>query len=486
MRKMKLDDILELTMPLEVLFCHGCNEKFSVPEDCRECPQCGSTLHMMSDAPTLAFHNLAARGTHLAGTGELTDMDDFLVGRRLGTYDIEGFLGKGGMARVYRARHLMLERPCAIKVLNPQLVERSPEYVDMFLSEARAAASLVHPHVVAIHTIGQDEGLHYIEMEYVIGQSLHRHVTSRGRPDPTLATKFMLQISSALSEAHRVGMVHRDLKPANVLVTSSGVAKLADFGLAKPVLSLRATSNPRSSAAGTPHYMAPELFESHPADHRSDVYAMGVTYFFLLTGRLPFIDQTITDLAKRHATEPVPDIRRLSPDVPADAVRVVLRCMAKDPRDRYSNADELYQEIKAVYGGMRSLASLLREALENLEVQVEGSGDHFEVLVRLRNGRSQKVYIESTTAHCIAERIVKIYSVCGPVNESFCRRALELNSVIPHGSIAIESVAARPHFIMGNTYPRATCDPEEIRHSLSTIASHADEIERFLTARDEN
>jgi serine/threonine-protein kinase len=438
---------------------------------------------MPADASTLDYEDVAARGTYMAGTDGATEADDTLVGRQLGIYEINAFLGKGGMARVYRAKHLMLERPCAIKVLNPQLVERSPEYIDMFLSEARAAASLVHPNVVTIHTIGHDEGLHYIEMEYVLGRSLQRFIDSAGQPDPAQATNFMVQISSALAEAHRVGMIHRDLKPANVLVTSSAVAKLADFGLAKRVIAGGRSAGSRS-LSGTPHYMAPELFDGQPADKRSDVYAMGVTYFYLLTGRLPFVDQSFTDLAIRHATDPVPDVREIRCDVPDEAVSVVLTCMAKDPKERYADASELLGEVKAVYGGLRSLENLLREALSDTPIQVLGTGDRFVAQVYLPGDRSQTVSIESCAAEAIAERVVKIFSVCGPANESFYRRALELNAVIPHGSIAIEKIDGQPHFVIGNTYPRATCDPEEVRRSVLTIAKHADDIERCLTGSD--
>ena len=466
-----------------VLFCHGCNEKFAVPVDSRNCPQCGLTLAVPSDESTLDYEDMAARGTYMAGTDGATEADDSLVGRQLGLYDINAFLGKGGMARVYRARHLMLERACAIKVLNPQLVERNPEYIDMFLSEARAAASLVHPNVVTIHTIGHDDGLHYIEMEYVLGRSLQRFIESSGKPDPTQATNFMVQVSSALAEAHRMGMIHRDLKPANVLVTSSAVAKLADFGLAKRVVGAGRSSAGRL-VSGTPHYMAPELFDGHPADKRSDVYAMGVTYFYLLTGRLPYVDQSFTDLAIRHATDPVPDIREIRDDVPADAVTVVLTCMAKDPKDRYADASELHAEVKAVYGGLRSIESLLREALADTPIHVQHTGDRYMAEIQLLGGRSQTVFVESCTAEAISERVVKMYSVCGPASESFYERALELNAVIPHGSIAIEKIAGVPHFVIGNTYPRATCDPEEVRRSVLTIAQHADDVERLLTGGD--
>ena len=470
-------------MPQTVLFCVGCNEKVAVPQAERHCPHCGQSLLPLLDAPTMAFNDLDARGTYVADNDTPVDPLDTLLGKRLATYSIDSFLGKGGMARVYRGTHLMLERPCAIKVLNRALVERNPDYVRMFFAEARAAASLVHPHVVTIHTINHDDGLHLIEMEYVVGRSLQRLVEAQQRLEPIEALSLLVQIGSALSEAHRLGMVHRDIKPGNVLVTETGTAKLADFGLAKRVL-LDGRGSPSESLAGTPYFMAPELFDGEQADPRSDVYAMGVTLFYLLTGRYPYVDRSLAELARKHAQEPVPDLTQLEPGVPSDAAAVVARSLAKRPADRYADASELHADLKAAYGGLRSLDSLIREALAGTNVEWQGSDERFGAIVRLDNGRSQTVRIEASRGGAIAQRIVKIYSVCAPAVESYFRRALELNAALPHGSIGIELVDGQAHFVMGNSYPRATCDAEEIRQSVISIGRHADEVEQALTAGD--
>jgi serine/threonine-protein kinase len=158
--------------------------------------------------------------------------------------------------------------------------------------------------------------------------------------------------------------------------------------------------------------------------------------------------------------------------------------MAKSPSERFPDATELFEELKAVYGGLQCLDSLLREAIADLPVQIAGRGDRFSLLVALPSGRSQTVIVEACMAQPIAERIVKIYSVCGPATEGYYQRALQLNASIPHGAIAIESIEDKPHFVMGNTYPRATCDVEEIRRSVLTIARYADDVEHLLTGRD--
>jgi serine/threonine-protein kinase len=320
-------------------------------------------------------------------------------------------------------------------------------------------------------------------MEYVLGQTLQRYIECVGQPGPMRATHLMLQVATALAAAHRLNLVHRDIKPANVLLNEAGIAKLADFGLAKRVMGVGRFSKGHAPA-GTPHYMSPELFDGHPADKRCDVYAMGVTFFYLLTGRLPFADRSFTDLAIRHAMDPVPDVLELCPDAPRDAIDIVNKCMAKEPSHRYEDAGQLVQEIRAVYGGLQCLESLVHEAVAELPIQVSGSANRYSLLVSLPGGRSQTVFVEACNAEPIAERVVKIYSLCGLASPNYFQRALELNASIPHGSIAIEPVEGKPYFVMCNTYPRSTCDVEEIRRSVQSIARHADDVEHFLTGND--
>jgi serine/threonine-protein kinase len=351
--------------------------------------------------------------------------------------------------------------------------------VSAFLAEARSAASLVHPNVVTIHTIGSDQGLHFIEMEFVAGRSLQRLVDAGHPLDPKLVANLMVQMCAALAEAHRVGMVHRDIKPSNALVTADWVAKLSDFGLAKRVVGADLGAS-QQSLVGTPYYMAPELFDGQHADKRSDIYAMGVTFFHLLTGQLPFVDRSVVNLAQRHRSDPAPDVSVLRPDAPGDAACIVARCLAKDPADRFADAAELLADLKALYGCVRDLESLLAEALAGLDLEWHREGGQIVVPVARAGGEARRVVVEATSFGPIAERIVKIYSLCGPAREDYYRHALELNARLPHASIAIEQIDGRPQFVMANTYPRATCDPEEIRHSVLAIARHADNIERSL------
>jgi serine/threonine-protein kinase len=171
-------------------------------------------------------------------------------------------------------------------------------------------------------------------------------------------------------------------------------------------------------------------------------------------------------------------------DVPPEAADVLRKAMSKDPRDRYADATEMHTALQGVHSSLRSLESLVRDALEGTQAIWHGGGEQFTVWVPLANGRSQTVYIQTCAGSAIADKIVEIYSPCGPARDDYLRRALELNGRVPHGSIAIEKCGGVDYFVMGNAYPRATCDPEEVRRSVLMIAQHADAIELTLTGAD--
>ena len=411
---------------------------------------------------------------------EASEAVDEFLDTEFDKYHIEAFLGQGGMARVYLARDLALERPCAIKVLREATLQRDTEAVNTFLGEARSAAALMHPHVVAVHTIGEHQGRHFIEMEYVEGPSLAQHVRSSGRLGPLEATNFMLQICSALEVAHEMGMVHHDIKPANVMVSRATHAKLADFGLAK-----RLAKSPAANVllSGTPSFMAPELFQGKPASTASDVYAIGVTYFSLLTGRLPVAAQSVNDLMKYHDAGQAPQLNALAPDLSSSILALIERCLAKDPDQRYADAAELSVGLRCVFGSLRSLKSLLAEALEGESVEIRELDDHFEVQVRLPDQRTQTVNVELIRPRLDFE-LIRIYSICGVAVAHEYERALELNSVIPHGALAVEEIDGVRYFVAIDTYPRETCDPPEVRESVLTIAANADRLESQLHRDD--
>jgi serine/threonine-protein kinase len=418
--------------------------------------------------------------SELLDQDESDDAPDEFLDIEFDKYHIHEFLGKGGMARVYRAQDLALERPCAIKVLREKTLKSDHDAIASFMAEARSAAALMHPHVVTIHTIGEHLRRHFIEMEYIDGPSLAEHVRATGGLEPLAATNFMLQICEALEVAHDIGMVHRDIKPANVMVAHSTHAKLADFGLAKR---LAKSPAPNVLLSGTPSFMAPELFAGTAASRASDIYAVGVTYFSLLTGQLPFAAQSLNELVKLHAREPSFALSTIAPQVPPKILELVERCLAKNPKDRYEDAGALGLALRDVFGSMRSLDLLVEEALEGEAVEVRGSGDRIEVRVALPNGRSQKVIVELLRPQTDVE-LVRIYSICGIAVSHEYERALEMNAVIPHGALALEEINDEPHFVAVDTYPRSTCDPLEVKKSVLTIAENADRLESQLHQED--
>lgn len=312
------------------------------------------------------------------------------------------------MGRVYRAEHAGLGRPCAVKVLSPGLVARQPRTVERFWAEARAVAGLVHPHVVTVHNLGSDRGYHYIEMEHVAGGvSLRETLIRNGPLEPLRASLLIRQVALALSAAHRSGLVHRDVKPANVLLTAEGSAKLADFGLVRRLRDRDSGSN----LAGTPTFMAPELFHGSPAGPQTDLYAVGVSFFYLLTARLPFASDDLASLIRLHRSAPVPDVRRLVSAIPDELPPILARLLDKDPARRHASADELAEELKVVLGHLRDTEGLVRESLEGVDCLIQGARDRFRVIVPVPGDRIQEVYVEVAEGRK-NERLLQIFSVC--------------------------------------------------------------------------
>jgi type II secretory pathway predicted ATPase ExeA len=273
-----------------------------------------------------------------------------LTGSRLGNYRLTSVLGRGRMGIVYLAHDEALLRPTALKVLSWCFLESrgsSPEA--WFLAEARNVARVNHPAVIQIYNAAKQGNHCYIAMEYVEGLSGDALVSRNGPLSPIDATQVVLQIAGALSQAHGCNIIHRDVKPANVLIRSDGTAKLGDFGMA-----LHTTGHtPRSTdPVGTPYYMAPELWQGTPANPASDIYALGATYFCLLTGRPPYPIRDLPPLIQAHAHSPVPDPTNLVASVPAKCAGIVRKCLAKSPGDRYRSVQELSWDLRGLLRGL--------------------------------------------------------------------------------------------------------------------------------------
>ena len=288
---------------------------------------------------------------------------DPLVGRLLdGRYRLDAVIARGGMATVYEATDLRLDRPVAVKVMRPALAE-DPDFVDRFAREARAAARLSSPEVVAVHDQGTDAatGTAYLVMEHVRGRTLRDVVTERGPLPPARALDLMEPVLRALAAAHAAGLVHRDVKPENVLLADDGRVKVADFGLARAIESSNLTST-TGLLIGTVAYLAPEQVEHGCSDTRTDVYAAGILLFELLTGSPPYSSESPLSVAYRHVHEDVPAPSRLVEGIPEDLDELVLRATRRDPSQRQPDAGAFLAELRAVRGGLagRSDAPVVR------------------------------------------------------------------------------------------------------------------------------
>ncbi len=411
------------------------------------------------------------------------EWSDDLIGRKLAQYRVMEDLGRGSMARVFKAWHLGLERTCALKVIDPNLVARRPFLKDQFWAEARAAANLIHPQVVTVHNLGSDAGYHFIEMEYVPGSvSLRDSLVKDGPFEARRAARLVRHVLGALAAAHRSGLIHRDVKPSNVLLTADGDAKLADFGLAQTRAKLTGANQP---LAGTPTFMAPELFGGTPASPQSDIYAVGVMFYYLLTGRLPFTSANIATLIGLHQGGTVPDLKAILPTANPRLVELIGRCLAKTPGDRFASADELSEELQVLIHQLRDTESILRESLQGVDSFIQGSRDTFRVLLPQPNDRLQEVMVEVNDGEeNRAERYLSVFSVCGPADPSYYGYALALNSRLTYGSLSVRYVLGAPMLVMSRTFARDRMRVGELRDAILEIARNADRIEARMTRMD--
>lgn len=266
-----------------------------------------------------------------------------------GRYEILRHLARGGMAEVYLARDHLLDRPVALKVLFPEYA-RDEAFVERFRREAKAAASLNHPNIVAVYDWGEEEGLYYIVMEYVEGKSLRELIRDEGSLLPQRAAEIAADIAAALGYAHRNGVVHRDVKPGNVLITSHGQVKVTDFGIARAGTADHLTRT--GMVMGTATYFSPEQAQGLDVDPRSDVYSLGIVLYEMTAGEAPFHGDDPVAIAYQHVREePMPPGIK-NPDVPLDLERVVLTALAKGPADRYQSAEEMREDLVKFASGL--------------------------------------------------------------------------------------------------------------------------------------
>lgn len=299
------------------------------------------TLALMSGFATVA----ATWGVYSIGSLR----SEAFSAKQFGQYRLSRLLGSGGMGEVYVGEHLLLKRPCAIKVIKPQQAS-DPKMLERFEREVRSTAKLTHWNTVAIYDYGRaEDGTFFYVMEYLPGLNLSQIVKMFGPLPPGRVVHLLVQICDALAEAHHHGMVHRDLKPANIFASKRGskydVAKLLDFGLVRRMVKRDGRGEAPTGAVGSPLYMSPEQALGRPMDHRSDIYSLGVTAYFLLTGQPPFRYAEPLKVLQAHATKAAPTFESLGVAVPEDLADVIQTCMQKRPEDRFANVEALRQAL---------------------------------------------------------------------------------------------------------------------------------------------
>lgn len=267
-----------------------------------------------------------------------------LIGKRIsGRYKILDMVGGGGMANVYLAHDMILDRDVAVKILRLDFAN-DEEFIRRFHREAQSATSLVHPNIVNIYDVGEENDIYYIVMEYVEGQTLKQYIQKNSPLDVDEALGIMKQLTSAISHAHHNHIVHRDIKPHNILVDNKGTVKITDFGIA---MALSATSiTQTNSVMGSVHYLSPEQARGGMANKKSDIYSLGIVMFELLTGRLPFSGESAVSIALKHLQSETPSVRRWNPNIPQSVENIVLKATAKDPFHRYNSVDEMGEDLQ--------------------------------------------------------------------------------------------------------------------------------------------
>ena len=272
-------------------------------------------------------------------------MDTIQPGQMLGPYRIISQIGKGGMATVYKAYQPSVDRYVAIKVLPSQLAE-SQEFATRFHQEARIIAKLEHPHILPVFDYGESDGVAYFVMRYLEAGTLRDRMEA-GRPLPLHEIdRIFTQLTDALSYAHSYGIVHRDLKPANALIDSHGNLFLTDFGIAKLLESASPRLTQTDAIMGTPAYISPEQAQSGTVDQRSDIYSLGIILYEMVTGRVPFSADTPLAIILKHISDPLPPPSLINSDIPPSIEQVILKALAKDPKDRFATASEFVSAWK--------------------------------------------------------------------------------------------------------------------------------------------
>ena len=324
------------------------------------------------------------------------------MGKRVGRFRLTGLLGQGAMGRVFRAEDTMLRRQVALKVL-PKTIKRGQRTVEAenLIREARAVASLEHPHIVQVYEVNEVGGVFYIAMELIEAGSLRDLVEGQGPIDYLRACQLGAEAAEALGHAHAAGIVHRDVKPANLLLTRTGLLKVADFGLAR-VEDPSDLTHFLAESVGTPQFVAPEILQGMPATGKSDMYSLGATLWYLLTGKPPFEAARAEELLHKHISAPLPNLKKQRPDLPDALVRTITTSLAKDPAKRHGTAEQFAAALRVHSIPLGSAASVAGASSRSL--------DHLAALAAQADRAAERA-ADAQPPHVTSSRGIKKWAV---------------------------------------------------------------------------
>ena len=328
-----------------------------------------------------------------------------MIGKELGQYQVIEALGEGGMASVYRAHDKRLDRDVAIKVILPGF-SHSVAFLKRFEREARSIAKLTHTNIVGVINYGSDEGIPYLVMEYVSGGTLKDLL---GKPIPwKKAAQMLVPIAKALEYAHRKNIIHRDIKPGNFLVTDSGDLMISDFGIAKTLDEDLTKLTGTGVSVGTPAYMSPEQGLQKEVDHRVDIYSLGIVFFEMITGKIPFEADTPFSVMMKHVNDPIPRPSDIVPDLPEEVEKVLFKALEKNPDDRYQSMGEFAEALEQ----LRSIQE--KKIFENKIVQVISKRDELTNETLEISGSSKKTGGDTPIRTSLTKKVnFKLWGIIG-------------------------------------------------------------------------
>ena len=328
----------------------------------------------------------------------------------LGRYEIIEKIGEGGMAVVYKAKDRLLNRYVAIKILRPEFV-KDEQFVENFRKESQAAAGLSHPNIVNVYDVGKEGNIHFIVMELIDGKPLSQVIDEKGRLDYKEAISIARQVASALSLAHKNQIIHRDVKPHNILITSTGTAKLADFGIARAV-SKASIAEGSEKIMGSVHYFSPEQARGAYVDERSDIYSLVIVLYEMLTGKVPFDGDNPISIALMHINDPMPSVSSQVPGIPPQLEKVIEKATDKYQSNRYKTADEMIEDLDNIDFITKVMGSSIFES--QLEKKDEDISDAIKEAEDVKKREDEKKPVNKTKLFIIiASVIIVIAGIIG-------------------------------------------------------------------------